>query len=122
MAKKSAMLRMVIIGLMLMGTNIGCNKVKQEAAINLDEARLDMASAKKVEADVYAYETFRIARLALRRAEKSFKNSDYAMAKKEATRASEAAKLAKVEAKEEKMAAKLKKSDKPKKTVKSKRK
>ena len=68
-----------------------CNKGKQQASIDLDEARLAVSSARNAGADIHARSTLRQAEARLDTAEKKFKKGLWTDAKKDAAVASQIA-------------------------------
>lgn len=68
-----------------------CGNGKQKAAVQLDEARLNISSAKKAGADMRAAKTMRDAEVALQHAEADFKKGKY---KQAASRAKDASMMA----------------------------
>ncbi|MBI4387084.1 MAG: hypothetical protein HY551_06855 [Elusimicrobia bacterium] len=109
--------RIKALGLIILGAAAlsvaGCGKGKESAAVALDEARLNVSSARKAGAD---YSAIRDAEAKLQKAEQSFGKKKYSNAKKEAAAASQAAMSAKSEAERKEAERKsAKKSAKPKK-------
>lgn len=84
----------------------GCGRAKQNAALALDEARLNIASAKNAGAQKYAAEPLTLAEAALKKADKAFNSLHYALAKDDAGKAAQLAAAAQAEA--EKIAAEKK--------------
>lgn len=84
----------------------GCGRSKQDAALALDEARLNIAAAKNAGAQKYAAETLKEAEAALKMSDKAFNSLHYDMAKTEAEKAIQLAVTAQAEA-EKKLAEKM---------------
>lgn len=81
----------------ILGGLIGCgSKAKEEAAISMDEARLNISSAKKAGVSLVDPNLTQ-AQIKLRKAEKNYKKADYKSAAKESTDANKLALFAKKE-------------------------
>lgn len=85
----------------------GCGRGKQNAALALDEARLNIAAARSAGAQKYAAEPLGYAETSLKEADKAFARKAFDLAKTEAQKAVQFAAAAQAEA--EMMAAEKKK-------------
>ena len=86
----------------------GCGRSKQNAALALDEARLNIAAARNSGAQKYAPETLKEAEDALRMSDKAYNSLHFDMAKTEAEKAVQLAVTAQVEAEKKAAEKKLK--------------
>lgn len=89
----------------------GCGRSKQNAALALDEARLNISAAKSSGAQKYAAQPLKAAEEALKKGEKAFEGLRYDVARKEAQKAVMLASEARDEA--ERKAAEKKTAKKP---------
>jgi len=89
----------------------GCGRSKQNAALALDEARLNISAAKSIATQLYAAETLKAAEAALKKADSAFQALHYDIARTEAEKSIQLAKQSQIEA-EAKVAEKKLKSAK----------
>lgn len=76
----------------------GCGRGKQNAALALDEARLNIAAARTAGAQIYSAESLRIAEKGLAAAEKDFAGARFQKARDAAEKAAKLAAGAQAEA------------------------
>lgn len=110
MKQKTISIGLALAALVLTLGLSGCGRSKQNAAMALDEARLNISAARNSGAQTYAAQTLQSAEAALKKGEKAFEASRYSIAKDEAAAAAALAVTAKDEA--EKKAAEKKASKK----------
>ena len=91
----------------------GCGRSKQNAALALDEARLNIASAKSAGAQKYAGQPLKEAEAALKLAEKAFGTRHFDVATHEAQKANQLAVTAQSEAEKKAAGKAAKTSQKP---------
>lgn len=110
-------LGLVVLVSLALGALSGCGRGKEQAAVALDEARLNISSAKKAGAEARASVMIKGAQSHLVQAEESFYAGKYGPAKDAAMKAAEAAIAAESSARKsppKKKAAKPRKSAKKK--------
>lgn len=98
---------MAMTGMVLAGCN---GKAKQEAALAIDAARLNLADARKAKATPMVTELIDEAEGSLKRAERSFERKEFTAAKSQADTASMSARDAMEEAKKRPVAHKKSRS------------
>lgn len=86
-------------GFLVLGLLLGCNQGKDQAVVALEEASLDISSAKKAGAGVFAKGLISSAESNLSRAQSKFSAGEYSMARKTAMEASADARAAESEVK-----------------------
>lgn len=87
MKRNTVNLGMAVLALALSFGLSGCGRSKQNAALALDEARLNIAAAKNSGAQKYAAQTLKTAEESLKKGEKAFEGLRYDVARKEAEKA-----------------------------------
>jgi len=88
----------VFMALLFLGGLSACSKGKEQAAVGIDEAKLNISSARKAGAERYARKTMDEAGKKLDIAQSNFRKGNYGYAKKQAGEASSLALLAQSEA------------------------
>lgn len=117
MKQKTINAGIAVLALILAAGLSGCGRSKQTASLAMDEARLNISSAKNAGAQAYAAEPLKEAEAALKKAERAFASLHYDMARTDAESAVQLAAAAQVVAEKKAAERKLKTAKKAVKRV-----